>query len=136
MPRSALAERLGAVTTTDPRGKLVERRMQDLGMGPTELAKEASVSRALVYRVIGDRDGVSENSYQRIEKALDRLEAEFGPGGPDAMLSTEQGLVEFEVTGDFGVRVVVKGPVSDANELEAAVARLVRDIRDRPPVEE
>ena len=39
------------------------------------------------------------------------------------------GLMEFEVTGDFGVRVVVKGPVSDAAALEAAVARLVRDIR-------
>jgi hypothetical protein len=37
--------------------------------------------------------------------------------------------MEFEVTGDFGVRVVVRGPIGNAEELERAAANIIRDIR-------
>lgn len=73
----------------------------------------------------------SPESVSRYRRALDELEAEagrqLGVGRP--VESVEPQLMEFEVTGDFGVRIVVKGPVSDARALEEAVARLVRDIR-------
>lgn len=56
--------------------------------------------------------------------------------GPDAIAtegerasSSEHGMVEFEVSGDFGVRVVVKGPVSDRAELEDSVLRLIRQMK-------
>jgi hypothetical protein len=107
--------------------------MRDAGMGPTQLADYAKMSRGLVYRVVGDKDGVRDSSYTRLELALDTFEREHNmdEGAPGAVMSTEEGLVEFEVTGDFGVRVVVKGPVKDAMELEESVARLIKDIRGK-----
>ena len=117
----------------EDRGAAIGRRMKEAGMGPTDLAEYAKVSRGLVYRVLGDREGVRDNSYTRLEHALDDFERDTGmdEGAPAAVMSTEEGLVEFEVTGDFGVRVVVKGPVRDAMELEASVARLIKDIRSK-----
>lgn len=115
----------------ETRGQAISRRMTALGMGPSELADEASMSRGQVYRVTKDAEGVTDRSYSACERALDRLEREHGHGGPDALLSTEAGLIEFGVDVDaIGVHVVVKGPVANAAELEASVARLIRDIRE------
>jgi len=107
--------------------------MRDAGMGPTELAEYAGVSRGLVYRILNAEDGVRDSSFLRLERALDAFEHETGTdeGAPAGLVSTEEGLVEFEVTGDFGVRVVVKGPVKDADAIEASVVRLIRDMRNK-----
>lgn len=117
------------VMTGETRNQAVERRMTALGMGATEMASESGLSRAQVYRVIRGESGVTDSSYTKIELTLDRLEREIGGDGPDAIMSTEAGLIEFEVTGASGVRVVVKGPIENTAEVEAAVARLVRDLR-------
>lgn len=133
MPAAALAERLTPMTTDEPaetRGKAIRRRMSSLGLNTTGLAIEAKLDRGTVGRAMKDTPTTQEATYDRIEATLDRLEHELGHGGPDAVLSTEQGLIEFEVTGDFGVRVVVKGPIENAAELEESVARLIRDIRN------
>lgn len=136
MAPTALAERLHSVTTDDDvpetRGQAIERRMLRLGLTQTALAEESGVERTTVGKALADNVKVQPRTYARIETALDRLEHEVGYGGPDVVLSTEHGLMEFEVTGDFGVRVVVKGPVANAEELEASVARLIRDIRTSP----
>jgi hypothetical protein len=44
---------------------------------------------------------------------------------PDAATDAR---VELEVTGEGGVRVVVRGPMSDAEQLERTVVRIVRDL--------
>jgi len=62
-------------------------------------------------------------------RTLSDLEHEMGMDEPDPSRRAEPNLIEFEVTGDFGVRVVVKGPVENAAELEASVARLIRDMK-------
>jgi AcrR family transcriptional regulator len=127
------AERLAPMGTDadgETRGQAIKRRMEARGMGPSELAAEAGISRGQVYRVIGDRENVTDRSYGACESALDRIEYEHGHGAPDVLLSTEAGLIEFDVDIDaIGVHVVVKGPVENASELEASVARLIRDIR-------
>jgi transcriptional regulator with XRE-family HTH domain len=127
------AERLtpmGTETGGETRGEAIKRRMDALGISAGDLATEAGISRGQVYRVISDRENVTGRSYGACESALDRLEREHGHGGPDALLSTEAGLIEFGVDVDaIGVHVVVKGPVANAAELEASVARLIRDIR-------
>ena len=38
--------------------------------------------------------------------------------------------MEFTIEGNFGVRAVVKGPVKDMDELQRAVAKLVREMRN------
>lgn len=122
---------LAPVDTDDSetRGQAIGRRMNALGMKAKDLAREADRNRSLLYRVLNDEPNVREDSYRAFELALDRMEYDGGLGGPDAILSTEQGLIEFEVTADaLGLRVVVKGPVEDAAAIEAQVARLIRDV--------
>jgi hypothetical protein len=43
-------------------------------------------------------------------------------------LTLEQ--IEFVVEGDFGVKVTVKGPITDRAALEASVANIIRSIRE------
>lgn len=134
MNATRVADTLARVTddSDESRGAAIERRMKALGMGPTELSRDAGgVSRKTIYRAMADDESVTDKTYQRLEGALSRVEADAGYGSPDAVLSTEQGLIEVDVTGDFGVRIVVKAPVENADELEAMVARLIRDIREK-----
>jgi predicted transcriptional regulator len=124
-------QRMSNNESRETRGQGIKRRMEALGMGPSDLADEARLSRSQLYRVFDDAPNVREQSYVAAERTLDRLETEMGMnGGPDAVMSTEAGLMEFDVNVDaIGVHVVVKGPIANAAELEASVARLIRDIR-------
>jgi hypothetical protein len=69
------------------------------------------------------------DTYERIEAWLDAAEAERGikPPAPrepqDA--DSESGLVTFQLRGNFGVDVTVKGPVANLDELEEHVERLL-----------
>ncbi|WP_310962102.1 hypothetical protein [Nocardioides terrisoli] len=120
------------MTTDDgaqSRGEAIRRRMRRIGLTNSGLSKESGVDRKTITRALDDVPQTQTATFERLEWTLDRLENELGHGGPDAIMSTEVGLIEFEVTGDFGVRVVVKGPIENAAELEESVARLIRDIR-------
>jgi hypothetical protein len=44
--------------------------------------------------------------------------------------TSEPGIVEFTVEGDFGVKVVVRGPIANVEDLEQSVARIVSSIRE------
>lgn len=112
----------------DTSGRTVRERRNRLGMSQAELAHEAGVNRDTIG-ALEKGESVRHSTVRIVGEALDRLEAEAATPAPDA----EQGeahVMEFEVSGDFGVRVVVRGPVGDAEALEASVARLVRNIRE------
>lgn len=119
----------------ESRGAAINRRMRALGMNFTSLGKEArGTYRQTVKRATEDNPTVEPGTYDILEATLDRLERQLGhAGGPDAVLSTEERLIEFEVSSDAGVRVVVRGPVTDAAALEAAVANLIRDMGGKRP---
>lgn len=108
-----------------------DRRIH-LNLTQSELAKEAGIKS---YETVGavERGEGSPVSRRRLDEALTRLEEEAGVRNrEDDATTTEQAaphMIEFEVTGDFGVRVVVKGPVENAAELEESVARLIRDMK-------
>jgi hypothetical protein len=86
-------------------------------------------------RELQQRSGISREAITSAEQGTasaatyDRLDAWFtrheltGSSGP------QHTLVEFEVHGDAGVRVVVRGPIADAEELERSVARIIASIR-------
>lgn len=133
MPQTALAATLAPMGDADEetRGQAILRRMRRIGMTNTSLAKEArGMDRTTVSRAIRDDPTVTDTTYERLEGTLDRIEHELGYGGPDAVMSTGAGLVEFEVDGDH---VIVKGPVADVDALAALVAKLIRNIRDATP---
>lgn len=67
----------------------------------------------------------AKGTYERLESYLS--ERERG-NGLSAGTSIEQ--IEFTVEGDFGVKVTVKGPISDRTALEDSVAKIIRSIRE------
>lgn len=105
------------------RGGAIRRRMDDLGVGLNEVAEVAGVARNSVHNAT--RGAASERTYRRVEIALDKLE-----GTPDVVAVVPGGIVEFEVTGDFDVKVIAKGPIENVDEIRAQVTRLVRDIQN------
>lgn len=109
--------------------KFRERRLR-LNLTQEELAEEAGIGSRDTISAVEKGQG-SPGSRRRMDEALTRLEAEGGLSGDEAaeQPAAQPHLIEFEVTGDFGVRVVVKGPVENAAELEESVARLIRDMK-------
>ena len=114
-------------------GARIRARRDALGMDIAPLAKEIGVNRQTLA-AIEDGQGYRQSTLTKILKGLDRLEAEAGLTRPTQ--SAEAGMIEFEVSGDFGVKVVVRGPVTDAQALEASVNRIIQNIRAQRQGEE
>jgi transcriptional regulator with XRE-family HTH domain len=108
-------------------GEQLRARREALGMDVAPLAKELGVNRQTLT-AIENGQGYRQKTLSKILNGLDRLEAEAGITKP-ATRPMEAGMIEFEVSGDFGVKVVVRGPVSDAQALEASVTRIIHNIR-------
>jgi hypothetical protein len=51
------------------------------------------------------------------------------PPGVQEIGEPDDGLVEFRVSGAFGVQAVVKGPIRDIDALQSAVSRLIAGMR-------
>ena len=120
MGAEVLAARFDAVSAR--RGESIRARRVKLGMGVKPLAMRAGVDRGTLAAIEAGDDRARETSIAAVERALDLLEQEMG-AEPAAEVSAD--IVEFRVAGNFGVDVVVKGPIRDMEALEASVARLV-----------
>lgn len=117
--------RVEGVTTGDE----IKQRRAALGVTVKGLAAKAGVDRG---RLAAIEDGASAraSTIGAIEKALADLEEEMS--GP---YDETRGLVTFRMSGNFGVDVVVQGPVENLDELEQSVERLIQRMRsqDQPP---
>lgn len=109
-------------------GKRIRDRRSALGMSQEDLAREAGVNRDTVG-AIENGLGFRRSSLTKIEEALSRIEKEAGMDAPAVSGAEGSDLIEFDVTGDFGVHVVVKGPVRDAELLQRQVIGIIREIR-------
>lgn len=122
---TALMERPRLSVVDQTIGAQINRRRTRLGMGVKALAEAAGVDRGSVSKI--EREGTGRDStVGAISNALDRLEQEMGIDPPvaDSELAAE-GLVKFSIAGNFGVSVIMEGPVRNMAEMEAAAARLV-----------
>lgn len=108
-------------------GAEILRRRERLGITKVALAREAGVTRETLA-ALEDGRGHRSDTLAKVRRALDELE-EGGFTAPPR--EPEPGVIEFELTDGYGIRVVVKGPIADADALERSVARLVRDIRGK-----
>lgn len=109
-------------------GDQVRARRERLGMDKVDLAREAGVSRDTLAAIEAGL-GFRHSSLAKIYKALEDAEAEAGYDAkplPLALVAEVDDVMEFRVEGNFGVSVVVRGPVRDAAQLEESVARLIR----------
>lgn len=142
METTRVAERLAVMTdpelTISERFAALDARREEYGYSIDRLSRAAGYKSSQTWYDL--RDGKRPASTMtRFEKAFDWLIAKdpddpldwspLAQDQPVAAASTQEGLMEIEVTGDFGVRVIVRAPVSNADELERAAAKIIRDIR-------
>lgn len=105
-------------------GKAIKARRVALGVTVKALAEKAGVDRGRLA-AIEDGAAARASTIGAIEAALSRLEEEMsGPYDQE-----QHGLVTFRMSGDFGVDVVVQGPVENLAELEQSVDRLIQRMR-------
>lgn len=112
------------------RGDAIKSRLAAIGISQRAFADKADIDRKTLSNAIDGDPTVRLRNLERIEAALFDLEQEMGMDDDDPAKSP--GVVEFKVTGNFGVDVVVAGPVENLMELEAAVARLIETMDKRP----
>lgn len=118
------------VASETGRGDEIQRRIDELGISDREFHDKTGIDRKTLRRAIDGEPRVRASTYAAIEAALDRLEAHVA-GVPDVhpVGDPADDMIEFIIEGNLGVRAVVKGPVRDIGALEAAVAKLVRDMQ-------
>lgn len=113
------------------RGAQIRERRERLGIGIKPFAERVGVDRGWLARVEkGEAENVRESSYAQVERALSDLEQEMGVVAEPSAPEPGTQMVTFRLSGNFGVDVVVRGPVSDVDALEASVARLLREMRN------
>lgn len=111
--------------TSETRGQAIKRRRLEHGIRyVTELAEATGVNREAVTKAEKDDPTTSEGTYQRLEAWLDAFDQRTGHEDAPHI---EQ--IEFTVEGDFGVKVTVKGPITDRAALEDSVTKIIRSIR-------
>jgi hypothetical protein len=103
-------------------------RREEMGVPIGRLAKQAGYKTSQSWYDLMAKDR-PVTTLEKFERALDYIEEHAHEAEQVAATSTPEGMMEFEVTGDFGVRVIVRGPVSNADELERAAAKILRDMR-------
>lgn len=100
------------------------RRIDATGISDRELHEKSGVSRGAIAAARKGESGAG--TYDRLEQWVARFEEEAGLSD----VPKDQ-VVEFVVSGNFGVSVTVRGPVSDLAALEAAALRFTRNLGDQ-----
>lgn len=114
----------------ETRGHSIKQRREALGIFADREFERATdrvslrVPRASIAKA--EAGQASELIYSRLEMALDRLEEEVGQND----VEPKREHITFRISGNFGVDVVVDGPIENIDELEAAVAKLIREMKN------
>ena len=103
-------------------GRRIRERRTALRMTVKDLAARAGVDRGRLAKLEAGDSSVRSTTIGAVEAALTEVEQLTSPLPPQP---ADEGVVEFRVTGNFGVDVVVKGPVRDLPALEASVNRIL-----------
>jgi transcriptional regulator with XRE-family HTH domain len=127
MSTYAIAPTVGGMSGDE--GARIRERRTRIGISVKALAERADVDRGRLS-AIEDGAPARDSTVGKIHRVLGELEHEMGldvplPPGVSRIGDPGQGLVEFVVEGNFGVRAVVKGPVSDIEALQKAAAELI-----------
>lgn len=109
----------------DTRGRSIKARRLALGIKSIrEFAEASGISREALTAI--EKGAGSEGSMERAEAWLDRMEAETGHDEP------VREPLRFTFHDVYGIgELIVEGPVEHPDELVAAVARLLADIRSK-----
>lgn len=114
---------------SNERGDAIQQRLDSLGISDREFQEQTGIDRKTLRRAVAGQERVRVSTLAAIEAALDKIERSVRPAVRSLPAAEEEGYVEFTVEGNFGVRAIVKGPIKDMDELQSAVARLLREMR-------
>lgn len=106
-------------------------KLRNAAKGVDDLAEPRSNTLAAIEAVTGWPAGTAKRVWNGAEPP-DPATAEVVAADPEPLPegarrigAPEDDLVEFTVEGNFGVRAVVKGPIRDLDQLQAAVSKLI-----------
>lgn len=133
----AMTERTTVAPVTADVGSRIKTRRADLGLSVKGLAERAGVDRGRLAEIeAGKAKNVRATTISAIERALDDLESRRGdadlPPGAHRIGDPADDLIEFIIEGTDGVRAVVKGPIRNMDELQAAAQKLLSGMQVRP----
>jgi len=114
------------VVDDEDRGAGIRRRLDAIGISDREWHTRTGIDRKTLHRAIDNDEKVRPTTYQAIADWLDRIERE-NQGVPAS--DPQDDLIEVELSGNFGIRAVVRAPVRDRDELKEMVASLIREMR-------
>ncbi len=114
-------EDLSSADRVDRGAELRRRRLNNGIKSVRALHESSGVSRDAITSA--EAGHASEATYQRLEAWFTRYEL------ANAVNDLALAQIEYEVQADEGLRIVVRGLLADAEELERAVARLIRGLR-------
>lgn len=136
MSTDKLTDKMTTMTTPSAdrleRGKRLEEWAKAQHGRVAQLLRHSSIkSRDTVYAAFAGT--ASYNTYDVLEAAREHIEANPAdqPDQPAMATKSDSGqVIEFEVTVDaVGLRVFVRGPVENADDIERQAARVFRQIR-------
>lgn len=129
MPALLDRPRFGSMAETSSGAEMARRRTR-LGMTINHLAKESGVDRETITKLEKGGGRHRDSTIGALLSTLSRLEHEMGVDLPAASSDlAAEGLVEFAISGSFGVSIIMKGPVKNVAEMEAAASRLVEKMQ-------
>lgn len=141
MCRGRSAGTVAPMSDTTPGSERDALRIQ-LGLSTAELARRADISVDTVRKILKGQEGQA-TKVRAVDDALARAGQEKGfdavvqPSGTDGTRQhhdlVDEDLMEFEVGGNFGVSVVVRGPVKDHEAIETAVLKLIQGMNAMTP---
>lgn len=139
---STMKERTSVAAMTEGVGHRIRERRTRIGMPVNALAERAGVDRGRLAAIeAGTAKNVRPATIGAIERALDELEVERGiadtglPPGARRIGDPADDLIEFTIEGTDGIKAVVKGPIRNMDELQAAAQKLIEGMQVRPPAE-
>ncbi len=124
--------RMGLVTedSSEDMQRGARIRSRRLGLGIKSIRQFSELTKVDRQAVSSAEAGTaSVGTYERLEAWLDGKEEETGHDEIEPSVTESGGLVEFEVKGDFGISIIVRGPREDRADLEQSVLRIIRDMR-------
>ena len=108
------------------RGREIKRRRMAHGYSVREAHELSGIGRPQITKA-EEGGSASPLTYARLENWLDKVDESFGMSGDDT--DAPVAIMEIVIEGDFGVRVVVKGPITEPEALERSATRLIAQIR-------
>lgn len=124
------AQLVSVAENNDDRGVELKERFDALGISYREWDERTGIDRQTLSRAFQGRS--QDSTYTAIDAELTRLERHVR-GIPEDAPTPEEDYVEFTAEGNFGVRVVVRGPVRNMDALREAVSKLIEDMKTDNP---